>query len=59
MRAVHRWTALVFTLIVAAIFAAQGMGATPVEWVYFLPLAPLLVMFLTGAWMWVRHYWPR
>jgi K+ transporter len=56
MRALHRWTALVFTLIVAALFAVQGMGTTPVEWVFYLPLAPLAVLFLSGAWMWVQHY---
>ena len=56
MRVIHRWTSLVFTLLVAGLFAVQGMGRTPAEWVFFLPLAPLAVMFVTGAWMFVLPY---
>ena len=56
MRVVHRWTSLVFTLLVAGLFAVQGMGRTPAEWVFFLPLAPLAVMFVTGAWMFLLPY---
>lgn len=58
-RRIHRWTAIVFTLIVAAIFAGLGLGVTPAEWVYLLPLAPLFVMMLSGLWMLVLHYLPR
>ena len=43
IRQVHRWVSAGFAVVVAAIFAAQGMGATVAEWVYLLPLAPLLV----------------
>ena len=56
MRVIHRWTSLVFTLLVAGLFAVQGMGRTPAEWVFLLPLAPLAVMFVTGAWMFVLPY---
>ena len=56
IRIVHRWTSVVFTVLVAGLFAVQGMGRTPAEWVFFLPLAPLAVMFVTGAWMFVLPY---
>ena len=59
IRQVHRWTSAVFAVIVAAIFAAQGIGTAVADWVYFLPLAPLLVLFLTGAWMFVGPYLRR
>jgi hypothetical protein len=41
IRQIHRWTSLVFTVAVAGIFLALGLGE-PAEWVYLLPLAPLL-----------------
>ena len=56
VRSVHRWTSAVFTVLVVGLFAVQGMGRTPAEWVFFLPLAPLAVMFVTGAWMFVLPY---
>ena len=58
-RRIHRWTAIVFTLIVVAIFASLGLGVEPDEWVYLLPLAPLFVMMLSGLWMLVLHYAAR
>jgi len=58
LRLCHRWLGLVFTLIVAAIFTTLGVGIAPAQWVYFLPLAPLFLMTLSGLWMfcepWLR-----
>lgn len=56
IRQFHRWTAIVFTLIVVAIFAALGMGQQPVQWVYYLPLFPLALLMLTGLYMFVLPY---
>jgi hypothetical protein len=53
IRQIHRWTSVLFTLVVAGLFAATAIGGVA-EWVYFLPLPPLAVMMLTGLWMFVR-----
>jgi ABC-type polysaccharide/polyol phosphate export permease len=50
IRQIHRWTSLVFTVVVAGIFLALGLGE-PAEWVYLLPLAPLLLLLLTGLYL--------
>jgi hypothetical protein len=57
IRQTHRWTSVLFTLIVAGLFAATGLGGVA-EWVYFLPLPPLAVMMLTGLWMFVTGLRP-
>lgn len=56
IRQVHRWTSIIFTAIVIAIFAMLGMGQQPVEWVYYLPLAPLALLLVTGLYMFVLPY---
>ena len=54
----HRWLSIVFTLIVAAIFAALGLGQ-PAEWVYFLPLPLLALLLLTGLYLFALPYAAR
>jgi len=56
IRAFHRWTSLVFALIVAAIFAMLGLGQQPAPWIYYLPLAPLFLLMATGLYMFVLPY---
>ena len=56
IRQIHRWLSIIFTAIVIAIFAALGLGMQPVEWVYFLPLAPLALLALTGLYLFVLPY---
>ena len=56
IRPFHRWTSIVFTAVVAGIFAALGMGTQPAEWVYFLPLAPLFLLMATGLYMFILPY---
>jgi hypothetical protein len=41
---------------VAGIFAALGLGKQPAEWVYFLPLAPLALLMLSGLTMFALPY---
>jgi len=55
IRQTHRWTSILFTLLVAALFAASAFGAVP-QWAYLTPLAPLAVMALTGLWMFAQPY---
>ncbi len=56
IRQIHRWTSLVFAVVVAAIFIAFGVGKQPAEWVYFLPLFPLAILVPTGLHMFVLPY---
>lgn len=56
IRQVHRWTSLVFAVVVTAIFVTLGMGGQPAEWVYFLPLPPLAILLPTGLYMFVLPY---
>ena len=59
IRPLHRWTSIVFVAVVAAIFLTLGLGKQPVEWVYYLPLAPLALLTLTGLYMFVLPYAAR
>ena len=59
IRPLHRWTSIVFVAVVAAIFAILGVGKQPAEWVYFLPLAPLALLALTGLYMGALPYAAR
>ncbi len=59
IRQTHRWLSIIFTLIVAGIFVALGMGSEPAEWVYFLPLAPLFLLMFSGLYMFALPYLVR
>jgi len=59
IRQFHRWMAAIFTTVVAAIFVALGAGQQPAQWVYYLPLAPLALLMLTGLYMFVLPYTVR
>ena len=59
IRVFHRWTSIVFTLIVLAIFAMLGLGQQPEQWIYYLPLAPLFLLMLTGLYMFALPYLKR
>ncbi|TKT76939.1 hypothetical protein [Aquamicrobium sp. LC103] len=59
VRQIHRWLSIVFTVIVAAIFGALGLGREPAEWIYLLPLLPLAFLLLTGLYMFVLPYAAR
>ncbi len=55
-RQIHRWLSIIFTVIVAAIFATLGLGKQPAQWVYFLPLLPLGLLLLTGLYLFALPY---
>ncbi|SKB72391.1 hypothetical protein SAMN06295937_101528 [Sphingopyxis flava] len=59
VRQLHRWLSILFTAVVAGIFLALGLGREPAPWIYYLPLAPLALMMLTGLWMFFRPYAAR
>lgn len=56
IRQTHRWVSVVFVAIVAALFAALGLGQEPAEWLYLMPLLPLAFLLVTGVYMFVLPY---
>lgn len=58
IRSFHRWLSVAFTLTVVANFAVRAVGE-PSAWITYAPLLPLLLMFLTGAYLFVLPYTSR
>jgi ABC-type polysaccharide/polyol phosphate export permease len=56
IRVFHRWTSIVFALVVAAIFAMLGLGQQPAQWLYYVPLLPLFLLMITGLYMFFLPY---
>jgi peptidoglycan/LPS O-acetylase OafA/YrhL len=54
-RRIHRWVATIFTLTVAANFAAMPWGQPP-AWITYAPLPPLLFLTSTGLTMLVSSW---
>lgn len=54
-RTIHRWVAIIFTLTVAANFAAMPWGQPP-AWITYAPLLPLLFLMITGLTMLVSPW---
>jgi hypothetical protein len=61
VRQFHRWVSAAFTATVIANFVALAMtsGAMPPPWVTYAPLLPLLLLMLTGAYLFVLPYVKR
>lgn len=55
VRQTHRWLSIIFTLTVIIAMAANWHPAPP-EWVYYLPLPPLLLMLLSGLYLFALPY---
>ena len=55
IRQFHRWVSVAFTLTVALNFAMRVNGEPPM-WVTLSPLAPLALLFLTGAYLFLLPY---
>lgn len=58
MRQIHRWVSIAFVLAVVATSIALAQPE-PVIWVSYIPLAPLGLLLLTGAYMFVLPYTSR
>ena len=56
IRQAHRWLAIVFTLTVAANFAAMAIVGEPPAWITYSPLPPLFLMLLSGLYLFVLPY---
>lgn len=55
VRQAHRWLSIVFTVAVIANIIAVATGQT-MEWLYMLPLAPLLLLMPSGLYMFFLPY---
>ena len=58
IRQAHRWLSILFTLTVIAAFFAMAQK-TPVVWVSYLPLPPLLLMLVSGHYLFALPYAAR
>ncbi|CAG0954378.1 MAG: hypothetical protein F9K19_03865 [Rhizobiaceae bacterium] len=58
IRQIHRWLSIVFTLTVAANFAAMAAGEPP-AWIVYSPLLPLFLLMFTGLYMFALPYLTR
>lgn len=53
----HRWLGIVFTGTVLVNFIARAMqGREPSPWITYAPLPPLLLMLLSGLWLFALPY---
>ena len=55
VRQTHRWLSIAFTVAVIINTVAVGMGRYA-NWLGFLALAPLILLILTGLYMFVLPY---
>ncbi|WP_346660303.1 hypothetical protein [Nannocystis pusilla] len=58
IRQTHRWVSIAFTVAVIINIAAMGQGE-PVVWVGLLALFPLILLLLTGLYLFVLPYAAR
>lgn len=60
-RRLHRWTSIVFTLTVVAnvVALAVGRGQQPPALVTYSPLPPLVVLLVTGLYLFALPYLVR
>jgi hypothetical protein len=55
IRQLHRWMSMLFTVTVIANFAAMTKGQPP-AWITYSPLLPLLVLLLSGLYLFALPY---
>jgi hypothetical protein len=58
IRQTHRWVSVIFTVTVVANIVAMAAtgGEMPPPWVTYSPLLPLLLLLLTGLYLFVLPY---
>ncbi|RDI55489.1 hypothetical protein [Nocardia mexicana] len=56
-RQLHRWLSIIFTTTVLVAIVAAALGMTEsAAWVFYVPLLPLLLLMVTGLYMFVLPY---
>ena len=58
-RWIHRWVSAIFVACVIAATAAAATGQDTGSPVFYAPLAPLLVLMLSGVYLFVRPWLGR
>lgn len=58
VRQFHRWTSIVFTVLVIVVFISATRPASP-EWVFYLPLPPLALMLISGLYLFALPYFAK
>ncbi|MBN9334998.1 hypothetical protein [Devosia sp.] len=58
VRLSHRWISVAFVLSVIATSIALAQ-AEPIMWMSYVPLFPLLLLFLTGTYLFALPYFAR
>ncbi|GAB3969663.1 hypothetical protein V1634_21405 [Plantactinospora veratri] len=58
IRQSHRWLSMTFTVSMIIVFVALALGE-PAEWVYYLPLYPLVLLLFSGLYLFVLPYTAR
>jgi hypothetical protein len=58
IRQIHRWLGVVFTVtvVVNIVVMAVGKGQMPPDWVTYSPLLPLLLLMLSGWYLFALPY---
>lgn len=59
IRKLHRVVAVVFTLVVVTLFYVQATQATPPEWVFLVPGGLLVLLWLSGAYLYLLPWVAR
>lgn len=59
IRRLHRWLSILFTLAVLAATWAAATGQDQTSMLYYLPLAPLMLLLFSGLWLFVLPYVSR
>ncbi len=58
IRQTHRWLSIAFTVSVAGYIVVMTRGPVP-AWLNIFPAGSLILMFLTGAYLFVLPYLPK
>jgi heme A synthase len=58
IRQIHRWLSMIFTVAVIVTFVALAQEK-PAVWVSYVPLLPLLLLLLTGLYLFALPYVTR
>ncbi|MDG4796070.1 hypothetical protein [Micromonospora sp. WMMD1082] len=58
IRQIHRWLAIGFTVTVLVTFVALAQDE-PVVWVSYVPLLPLVLLLITGLYLFVLPHFTR
>lgn len=55
----HRWVSIFFVLLISGLLLSQGLGHEPPEWAFFTPLLPLLLLILSGLYLFALPHTAR